>query len=357
MERFIFFSKTNWNETPRLRHQMANLLISRGHEIIFFQKPKYLLQKKDIQKIDGLTLEKTTQLIHHQLRFINIFSVSNEILEKYSIKNSLKKYKPTDEDIVINFNYDYYFLREIFPKNKIITVINDDFVAQAKFFQGAHVRRALLRTCSKSDSTLVVSYPLAKQVAEVCRPHLFLPWSDVKYKRIERSGNYKSVLLWAHIDSRIEFSLIEEAARRLPDFDFFIVGPVSKKSEGDVNIIRKNMANIHILPPHKLDDLDLSKFSVSIIPYKQGIKSIEAVTMANKSLQIMARGLPLVTYGMPYFYEHLAIRKAKTSFEFVEGIRFFYENFFKIQDDIEKLINKNGAEERYQQLMEIVRDK
>ena len=37
---FYIFSKTNWEEMPRLRHQIARMLAKKGHKIFFFSKAK-----------------------------------------------------------------------------------------------------------------------------------------------------------------------------------------------------------------------------------------------------------------------------------------------------------------------------
>ncbi len=45
MKRFIFFTKTMYDETPRIRHQLADLLTSYGHEVVFYQKPLFFFEK------------------------------------------------------------------------------------------------------------------------------------------------------------------------------------------------------------------------------------------------------------------------------------------------------------------------
>jgi hypothetical protein len=354
MQNFIFFTKTNWDETPRLRHQMAILLKDKGHKIIFFQKPNYFWQKKRNLKNDDLILERSTQLIHHQLRVFTILALINSWFEILSISWVLKKQNITDKDVVLNFNYDYIFLRKLFKKNKIINVINDDFVAQAKLLDGKHAYKALLETCLHGNSNLVVSFPLARQISRVCLPHLFYPWADSSYKKIERKCGCKKVLLWAHVDERIDFSLIDYAASKLNYLEFYIVGPISDKSLLNVEKIKNNRINAHFLGPMNLNDLHMENFFVSILPYKNGVKSTEAVTLANKSLQLMAKGLPLVTYGMPEFYEHPAISKAKNPDDFLDQILFFQKNINGLQAEIENFVNLNRGDARYEQLMKIV---
>ena len=77
----LIFSKTCWHETPRIRHQLARMFLKRGHEVVFFEKPRYgILKKPSIRSVvDGPTgkriiLVTTLQLMHHQLRVLEIFN-------------------------------------------------------------------------------------------------------------------------------------------------------------------------------------------------------------------------------------------------------------------------------------------
>jgi hypothetical protein len=359
MDRYIFFSKSNWDEPPRLRHQLVNLIRSYGGDVVFFQKPVYVwgkrLQKTPVRVDADLWLARTRQLIHHQLRVLSVLRWMNALIEKRSIRNSLKKL-PERPSIVINFNYDYYFLREIFPTEIIVTIINDDFVAQAKLFGGKHVRESLRITSAVSDLVLVVSYPLEQQVSEWCAPKLFLPWSDVSYRHPAPQTDRDAVLLWAYIDARIDFNLLRECAAKRPEVTFYVVGPQSSVAVNMVIQLASCAGNIVVLPEKKLEDLPLDRFFAGIIPYKNNIGDIAAVTMSNKSLQLMARGLPLVTHGMPSFYEHSAIIKAEGIDDFLIGLDYCRNEFFDIQAQIEKLIEQNMAEHRFSYLKKLVCD-
>ena len=123
---FIIFTKTRWLEPPRLRHQLVKLLLDAGHNVTFYEKPYYPWQRVNTVQtgINGLSLRNTKQLIHHKLRINFILGKLNEIFEIISIKQS--SIEMTGAEVIINFNYDYYFLRKIFPGLKIITILNDD---------------------------------------------------------------------------------------------------------------------------------------------------------------------------------------------------------------------------------------
>jgi hypothetical protein len=158
--RFIFFTKTNWEETPRLRHQLAILLSSRGHTVVFFQRPSgpglgAVGSPKATQ--EGIELIRTRQLIHHQLRCIAPLPTLNALYEARQIRGRVQGSLAQD-DVIVNFNYDYYFLRTIFPKHSIISIFNDDFVAGARLSR----RQALLAVSRTARSSTCPMSPRAR---------------------------------------------------------------------------------------------------------------------------------------------------------------------------------------------------
>lgn len=358
MQEYIFFSKSNWSEPPRLRHQVANLVRSFGGKVLFFEKPAQWGRERIESSIKcigpDLRTVRTRQLIHHQLRLARPLRALNAGFEIDEIRKALEDID-TQESIIINFNYDYYFLREIFPHNTILTIINDDFVAQARFLDGQHVRGALAKTCAISDAVLVVSYPLADQVKPWCEPHLFFPWSDVNYAAPIENPNRNGVLVWAHIDRRFDFQLLKEAAARRPKIRFHMVGPVADNVRTSVEMLRSSSPNFIFKEFGKLNDLPLTDFFCSAIPYQRGVKDIEAVTMSNKTLQILARGIPLVTHGMPHFYQHEAILRSANIDTFLAGLDFCQENFERLQPAVSDFVSENQATNRFEQLQRILR--
>ena len=356
MDDYIFFSKSNWHEAPRLRHQVAGLIRRFGGRIYFIQKPAFFWQsrvKSDLEQVENnLILGRTHQLIHHQLRIFPVLAWLNALIEKKSIQALVGKIS-SKHSVILNFNYDYYFLREIFPKNKIITIINDDFVAQSKLFSGRHAKRSLGKTCLASDVVLTVSYPLMKQASEWCSPELFFPWADVEYKEPEHNTERNSVLLWAHIDNRVDFPLLRQSVSLRPDVVFYFVGPQAANVKDQISQFEL-LPNVVIVPSAKLEELPLEKFFAALIPYKNNVGDIEAVTMSNKSLQLMSRGLPIVAHGMPSFYEHPAIVKANDVDGFVAGMDYFRRNFSVLQESIKSLVANNQPESRFEFMKNLV---
>lgn len=83
------------------------------------------------------------------MRLFYCLAQINAIYESNQISRSL--FNLSDNDIVVNLTM-IIILRNLFPNNKIITVINDDFIAQARFFKGKHVQKSLEKVCSFSDA-------------------------------------------------------------------------------------------------------------------------------------------------------------------------------------------------------------
>ncbi len=358
MTRFIFFTKTMYDETPRIRHQLAELLTSYGHEVVFYQKPLFFFEnsKKLINKKinEKLEIRQTKQLIHHQLRVHRFFSFVNSFYEANEIKKTFPGFD--ENDVVVNFNYDYFFLRRVFYKNKIITVINDDFVAQAKFNKGKHVLEAISNMVKVSNSVLTVSYPLYEQSKVFSdNVELFFPWSKDKYKYPEKLEK-NTILLWAHIDGRIDFDIIEYVLNKYKEYCLHLVGPVASFNELKLKDLVSKFDNLKLYSSTPLDELPLNDYFASIIPYKSGVADIEAVTASNKTFQLLSKALPLITHGMPSFYEHEAIFKCNSFDEVGKAIEYCHDNFYKMQPSIEKLVNAQQPADRYAQIMSIVNE-
>lgn len=356
MKNFIFFSKTLWNEPPRLRHQLARLLHNAGESVVFTEKPSLPFMKSSISECnscENLKILKTKQLIHHQLRIFNFLQAVNNKYEISSIKKIVLPHS-TSNSVIVNFNYDYGFLREIFPKNKILSIINDDFVAQAKLKKGSHTKKALAKTCNISNAVLTVSYPLMQQLSEWCKPTLFLPWSDHEYKHPSVFEKRDSILVWASISDVIDYDIIVELSVSFPELFIYLVGPISGNAKKIVPQICASHRNIIYFSPSSLEELPLNRFFASLMPYRREVRSTAAVTLANKSIRLMSRGLPLIVHGMPNFLEREAIFKCNNVSEIAEAINRCKRTFGEIQNEIRQFVNTNTSKHRLAEFMNIV---
>lgn len=350
---FLVLTHTDWTEPPRIRRQLCDLLLSRGHNVIFHQKPKFLVSCAPVLISEKLTLVKTAYLIHHQLRLNSFLRNLNATYEKVMIKYFGKK---VDENvIVINFNYDYTFIRNLFPKNKIVTIINDDFVSQAKFNNGKHVTESLKITCAASDVVLAVSSSLVSSLSSYKNTDLFLPWSIESYKKPKhRSSSLKSILIWGHIDSRIDDCFLEEVIDTHQSYEFLIVGPICTKFLPFIKKIQYKSPNLKILGTKKLSELPLDKIVCSLVPYKLATPFGNSVTMLNKGFQLLSVGLPLIVRGMPNFLKSECIFDVVDKDSFSSSLKIIDNNFDFLQTAVSHLVEQNSADTRYQEFMKYV---
>ncbi|MBK5283835.1 MAG: hypothetical protein JJE25_00395, partial [Bacteroidia bacterium] len=219
------FTRTPWNEMPRIRHQLTNLLTTHGHHVTFFQKSKSNSSASGEQISGPLSVVSLPELIHHQLRpmrqigdAVNIYP--KKFIRKYYSENELP-------DIIINFNYDFGFLKEIFPAAPLITFINDDFIAQAKPWMKKMIAERLAETGSASDAVMTVSYPLQKQLSKYNNNILlFLPWSEEKYCSPHAGKEKNIVLYFGYINHRIDFAVLNQIAEK--EISLRLIGPVQR---------------------------------------------------------------------------------------------------------------------------------
>ena len=354
--RFIFFTKTDWNEPPRLRHQLARLLTDAGHEVLFFQRPCYPGQeiRKDDSDDAHIQLYHYSQLLHHKLRFHQLLHHLNALFEKSQIRRFIREFRTEHDDIIVNFNYDYFFIRDLFPDNRLITIINDDFWSRAILAYERPLKWALERTVLSSDSVLTVSLPLQNELQKICPVALFYPWADTRYKSPELASTKNTMLFWGYINNKLDFNFVSELASGLiacgSDYNLLFIGPIQCSSDSIRQITRYE--NVRVLPAADLDDIDLGNVFVGLIPYRSGVKSIDVISFPNKALRILARGLPLAITGMPNFIvEPFVFRLGQGLDSDIASLQSVHHQFSQLQPSIQEFVEANGPEKRLKQFL------
>ncbi len=354
MATFILFTNTPWTEPPRLRHQVTQLLINAGNKVIFFERPRPLftgIGPKIVTVSNQLTLVNTTRLIHFQLRVVPVLSWLNGLWASAQIRARLRACDVGSDAIVINFNHDFDFLTDVFSRKQIVTLINDDFEAQCRLPWRWHITRMLRRTCQSSGAVLAVSTPLLDRLSQWCTPTLFLPWAVTEYKAPSpNTGRRTTLLFWGSIDNALDLDLVARLANALkargPQWKMLFVGPTQHQSRR-VRILEalSNFSNIEVRDATPLNELPLDEVLCGIMPYAN-TPAVNAVTLANKSMQLLAHGLPLVISAMPRFVDEPFVRRLDRGTSIDETLDECSANFLKWQPAIEHYLRANLPETR-----------
>ena len=359
MSRYLFITRTEWQEPPRLRHQTALLLMQAGHQVIFVQKPACLLPPSSAvgsctSSVEALTLLQTTELLHHQLRLfpwlhqLNAFLASTHL---HRVLNSADDFRP---DCIVNFNYDSFWLRSLFSDCPIITIINDDFEALSRFPTSNHLAWALQRTCAMSTRVLTVSNPLQNRLAKWCDPELFYPWAQSPYRVPEPLTERNVLLYWGYINERLDavslkacVSLLASQGLRLR-----LVGPVNsfgRRLQAQLG----NSSVVEWLPPCSFDVLDTRDCFAAFLPYRLDYSPNLAAQLPNKALQLLSLGLPLICTELPHLQRapFVISYKSGSAQSLMAACRTALDQFLALQPSISAFVAANGPEARLHQLL------
>ena len=351
---FYFFSKTNWDEYPRIRHQMARMLSKRGHQVLFFQKPTYLFGARPITNVEkNIWVATVPELFHHQLKINKIIKNISDLFFEYKLKKLIQNFN--EPDYIINFNYDYDFLNKIFKK-KIIFIINDDFIDMAKWWMKKQAKKLELSTIRNSNCVLTVSKKIIGKYQNFSKKvHLFLPWSQNKYIKPKINKDRNTILIFGYIDNRIDWDLINYLIKST-NYNLKFVGPILD-TKVRLKISEMNQFhNFSYQEPTKLDKLILNNVFCSLIPYKKETKGVDAVTLSNRTMQILSHGIPVITKEMAYTMTIDEVIFTYNSIEdLIKKTNQIKTTFQKLQNKIKLYLNKNNEVERYKYFIKIVK--
>ncbi|HTH58188.1 MAG TPA: hypothetical protein VL728_19205 [Cyclobacteriaceae bacterium] len=352
MKKLLILTKTNWNEAPRIRHQITRLLKSKGFAITFIERNSYknifICQRRE----EGIQFYSHAELIHHQLRYFYPIQWANNLVVKFYLRKILKR---VEFDLVFNFCYDYSFLRTLAPSKKIITMVEDDFESQAKFGMTKAIRDQVRRTCKNSDVVLTVSYPLFRKLREY-NPNvrMFFPWSQKKYATPTPNGNRNVVLYFGYVH-RMEWPTVERLVKET-EYTYRFIGPTAKMKDDHMIAHLKSFSNFEYIPYSSINQLKIDDVFCSILPYDPTIKSVQSCTVSNRAFNLLSLGLPLAYADLHELIEapSTVITKNKTVDDYKKTLEQFHKNFYAAQSDIESFLNNHYEDDRWRILNEII---
>jgi hypothetical protein len=294
---------------------------------------------------------RPTQLMHHQLRVLPWMHRIEGNHASSQICGLVRAWEPSTNTTIINFTHDGWFLRRVFPRNRLITLINDDFEAQSRLPFRSHITWTLERTCRESDQVLAVSVPLQKKLSRWADTQLFLPWATVPYRApVSTAATRDTLLFWGYVDNAIDLDLVQRLATELavvrPNLSIRFVGPTQTKGarERIIQTLRP-FSNISVTGQTDLDGLPLARTLAAILPYRRS-DAVDAVTLANKSMQLLARGLPQLISGMPEFIQRDFVIRMDGPNGFVTAIATCEAGFDGMQPVIQEFCEQNCPSSR-----------
>ena len=349
-KKIVIFTKTLWSESPRIRHQLTRLLRLYDHEILFFERSSFFQTKIEYTKSEGIDFVRHFELIHHQLRPFKLLVYLNNMVSKIFIKNNISS---QSIDFIINFNYDYDFLNNIFPSNKIITIINDDFIAQGKFWMKSSIKRQLENTCKNSSLVFTIHQSQYRELKRYNKhTYLLYPWAENKYIMPSNLNQKRDVVLfWGFIDHRVNWNLIDELLKKNIKIRF--IGHVLVRVKHKIKEYA-NLDNFELCEPTPLEKINFNDVFCSIIPYNIQIPGVKAISVSNRTFQLLSYGIPVVHTNLPDLIKSNTnvIYKCNNNKDFISGIEHFKNNFYNVQEDIEIFLRNNYKEDRYKYIID-----
>ena len=189
-----------------------------------------------------------------------------------------------------------------------------------------------------------------------CSPKLFLPWAVVPYRHpVAPVAARRTLLFWGYVDTGIDLDRVEEVASHLaqrgPDWKVLLVGPTQGKGVRAPIIHRlSRFPNIEVRDPMTLDALPLEETLAALLPYRRSAIT-DSVTLANKSMQLLARGLPLLISAMPRFLEAPFVIRLDGAGGPAAAVDACVERFEQLQRPIEGYCAANAPESRLLQII------
>ena len=353
---FLLVTHTNWSEAPRIRHQVARLLLDAGHCVHFLERPRGpMASGMQVRAGDrpGLNVVSRRELLHRQLRVLPILDRMNASFVERELRSAATLLGLPDGVRIVNFASDYWFLRRTFPGSRITTIIHDDFEALCRLPYRGHVTEALRRTCLEIDDVRAVSEPLRRRLSQWCNAELFLPWSIVPYRAPAAAQCRDTLLFWGCIDRSLDVELIARLSTHLaqtrPSWRIELVGPTASRRRGSVIAPLSALGNVAIRGQTDLDDLPMDRCAAAIMPYRS-TPIVNAVTLANKSMQLLARGMPLLISAMPSFVQEPFVFRLDGPGGIEHGIRACEASFDAVKPVIRAFLAANSPASRLRQL-------
>ncbi len=199
----------------------------------------------------------------------------NHLMIAYRVKRFLKKRKISNYIFINSFNFLYDNLDKLLKPSLNVYYCVDALIKSVSLKHGKRQEKLAMQ---RVDTVVVTSMALLEEKKEI-NPNCFLVENAVDVSHISKvfddikihtSVSYfkKPVLgFFGNIERRMDFILINNIARKHPEWTFALVGPIEKKYFPSEISFQDNVHFVGGQPYSVLPNI-LKGFDVALIPYK-----------------------------------------------------------------------------------------
>lgn len=286
----VMLTWSDWRTEPRS---------NRYHYAVRFAKelPVYFVQRTEIAKdaiVDEVTENPNVRILHAGEEYgERQFSKLQEKLVGLGVRRPLY------------WIYNPYFAGfvEAYPAKLHVYHATEDYFAAHLDIPVADnpIREAFTNLWPQTDLAVAVSNGVGSSLkahTPYSGPVLILPngCDHLHWQGASANEKYCSqrVLFQGALNQRVDYPLLIELARRMPDWEFLLCGPYSNAPRADwENLVKR--PNVKAIGPVHPDDLRLmqANAAVGIIPFRQ--VSNMTISLPLKAYEYVASGLPVVS--------------------------------------------------------------
>ena len=350
--KFLFNTRTDWDEPPRARHQLAEALANK-HEVVFIANSKMGVPSWKNERINtNLKIITPKWFINGKLAYR--IPLLNELFQLWLLSNLKKKYENYH---VINFDPSASFIH-LFFKN-VIYFCTDDFLNTKRsksILISIYISLTQKIVAKHARFCLGVSYYLKDNLLRYNEnSYLFLTAApDINSDVFTFDDGVKEHFNIVYVGwlFKLNQQWILEIAKN-KKYTIYLIGPTN-----NVNVEGfQSNSNIIITGAKKGDELYryVERADVCIAPYSPDQDTEEVYTMPNKFWLYLVFGKPIVTCEIKNLYKEIPdkfIYQASSSLDFIKKIETsITENNSILTEKRKQFIQQNTWESRAKQFL------